>query len=122
MIAHQTAEALALHTGTHPALCRAIFAVAQGDSEVVALMRSPALDEETVRLRMMAIYIAATEFAFSYPAIARAIGRDHSSVARAQRAARAQWNTDPQFRSDARRAFEHVRLAAHQRQSRLALT
>lgn len=76
---------------------RLLFAAAEDDADVVRLLRGPAIDQETVRLRRAVIYLARLRAGASFPQIARALNRDHSSVNRALDQA---WEdfADPSFR------------------------
>jgi|GEM_PF-5614476 len=92
-------ELLAGRSGAPIQVCRLLFAVAENDVENVALIRSGKIDEDTMRQRRAVILMARLRTDASYPEIARALARDHSSVDRSAWKALDLWRDDPEFRA-----------------------
>lgn len=93
-----TPRSIAHHANAPLDVVRLLFAVAEGDADVVRLIRSAATDQETVRLRRAVIWASKFHTNASLPAIGRALNRDHSSVLRSLEETKVIWLADPDFR------------------------
>lgn len=92
-------HALARAANAPWAVCRILWAVAEGDEENIRLIRSPATDEETLRQRLAVIWAAKLHTNASLPEIARALNRDHSRIVRGLESAKGLFLADHEFRA-----------------------
>lgn len=95
---YASAEALARGANAPLAVCRLIFAVAEDDQENIRMIRSGAMDEETMRQRYAVILVARLHCGARLEEIGRALNLDHSAVKRAIDSIMRRWLDDPELR------------------------
>lgn len=95
---YSSPEALAREARAPLPVCRLVFAVAEHDSDTIRLMRSGALDEDSVRLRWAVILVAKLHTKSSLEEIGRALNIHHSVVKRAIDSMMRRWLVDEELR------------------------
>lgn len=98
-VRYASPEHLARCAGAPVQVCKLVFAVAESDPVMVAALRSDSTDEDTVRMRRAVLWTAKLHTNASFPEIARALGKDHSSLIRSLGRAVVQWADDHTFRA-----------------------